>query len=172
MKTRVAALALAGLFIASGIAWAADNYRLSVPGGLVVSKRAVELSTGLYSDVVLAGSQYPAAATPITISATGTTAAVAATLAASATKTTYICGFAARGNATAAVTGNLTVAGTVTGTLNFTHFTAPVATGIGVTEQRFSPCIPASAVNTTIVITAPAAGTAGIASVSAWGYQL
>lgn len=123
------------------------------------------------AQVVQEAAQYPAASTPITASATGTTAAVAATLAAASGKRTFICGFSARANATAAVTGNLTVAGVITATMNFTQFTAPVASGIGIAEQTFYPCIPSSAVNTAIVVTAPAAGTAGISSVSAWGYQ-
>lgn len=120
---------------------------------------------------VLETQLFPAGATPITISATGTTAAVAATLAASTTKRTFICGFTSRANATAAVTGNLTVVGTITGTMNFTHWTAPAASGIGEINQSFYPCVPSSAINTAIVITAPAAGTAGVNSVSAWGYQ-
>ena len=120
--------------------------------------------------VVTEASQLPAGANPITVSATGTTAATAATLAASTTRRTFICGFSARSNATAAVTGNLTIAG-VTGTMNFTHWTAPTASGLGVTEATFYPCVPSSAVNTGIVITSPAAGTAGINSVAAWGYQ-
>lgn len=117
--------------------------------------------------------QYPIGATPITASATGTTAATAATLAGVAGKTTYLCGFSIRANATAAATGNATVAGTITGTLNFTQWTAPLASGLGVTEPPVGPaCIPASAVNTGIVITSAAPGSGGIVSVSAWGYQL
>lgn len=114
---------------------------------------------------------FPQGATPVTASATGTTAATAATLSGVASKTTYICGFSMRSTATAAVTGNATVAGTISATMNFTHWTGPVASSIGVTEQYFYPCIPASAVNTSIVVTSPAAGTAGVMSVTAWGYQ-
>ncbi len=119
-----------------------------------------------------AASEYPTGAVPITISATGSTGSTAATLAAGSTTTTYICGFAIRSNATAAATGNATVAGTITGTMNFTHWTAPLASGIGTTEEVFSPCVPASAVNTTIVVTGPAPGSGGTISVSAWGYRL
>ena len=106
-----------------------------------------------------------------TDSATGTTAATAATLAKTTTTTTYICGFAIRANATAAVTGDATVTGTITGTLHFTQFTAPAASGIGTIEQRFTPCLPASAANTTIVVTSAAPGTGGVVSVAAWGDQ-
>lgn len=108
---------------------------------------------------------------PETISATGTTGATTATLATAAATTTYICGFSIRANATAAATGNATVTGTITGTMNFTQWTAPNASGVGVTEEIFSPCIPASAVNTTIAVVSAAPGTGGVVSVSAWGYQ-
>jgi hypothetical protein len=118
-----------------------------------------------------ASGAYPSGATAETISATGTTAATAATLAAAVGKTTYICGFSIRANATAAATGNATVAGTITGTLNFTQWTAPLASGLGIAEQIFTPCVPASATNTTIVVTSAAPGSGGTVSVSAWGYQ-
>lgn len=117
-------------------------------------------------------SQYPSGAVPITISATGTTGATTATLAASASIKTYICGFSIRANATAAATANSTVTGTVTGTLNFTQWTAPLASGIGLTEQVFMPCIPSSAINTGIAVISAAPGTGGVVSVTAWGYQL
>jgi hypothetical protein len=35
----------------------------------------------------------------------------------------------------------------------------------------FTPCIPASAVNTGIAVNSFAAGSGGVAAVSAWGYQ-
>jgi hypothetical protein len=108
---------------------------------------------------------------PETASATGTTAATTATLATSVSTTTYICGFSIRANATAAATGNATVTGVITGTMNFTQWTAPLATGLGVTEETFTPCIPASAANTSIAVVSAAPGTGGVVSVSAWGYQ-
>jgi hypothetical protein len=64
------------------------------------------------------------------------------------------------------------VTGTVTGTLNFTQWTAPLASGLGVTEEVFSPCIPASAVSTSIAVISAAPGTAGVVSVTAWGYSI
>jgi hypothetical protein len=114
---------------------------------------------------------YPLASTPIQASTTGTTTAVTATLAANATKTTYLCGFSIRTNATAAVTNNITVTGPTT-TLNFTQWTAPTATGLGVAEMIFSPCIPGTAINTAVAVVSGAPGTGGIISNSAWGYQL
>ena len=116
--------------------------------------------------------QYPSGATAITASATGTTGATTATLAGAVGKTTYICGMSIRANATAAVTGNATVTGTITGTLNFTQWTAPTASGLGVTEQIFNPCVPASATNTGIAIVSAAPGTGGVVSSTGWGYQL
>lgn len=121
---------------------------------------------------LLLGNGYPAGSTPITISATGTTGATTATLATGASVTTYICGFSIRANATAAATGNATVTGTITGTLNYTQWTAPTASGLGVTEQIFNPCIPASAVNTGIAVVSAAPSTGGVVSVSAWGFTL
>lgn len=108
---------------------------------------------------------------PETISATGTTGATTATLATAAATTTYLCGFSIRANATAAATGNATVTGVITGTMNFTQWTAPNASGVGVTEEVFVPCIPASAANTSIAVVSAAPGTGGVVSVSAWGYQ-
>lgn len=109
---------------------------------------------------------------PVTVSAVGTTAATVATLPAIANRTTYLCGFSIRANATAAATGNVTVTGTVTGALNFAQWTAPLASGIGIVEPTLGGmCIPASAVNTGIVITSAAPGVGGTVSVTAWGYQ-
>lgn len=117
-------------------------------------------------------SQYPNGAVPITASATGTTGATTATLAASASIKTYICGFSIRANATAAATANSTVTGTITATMNFTQWTAPLASGIGLTEMAFTPCVPSSAINTGVAVISAAPGSGGVVSVSAWGYQL
>ena len=115
---------------------------------------------------------YPIGAVPYTATNTGTTGATTATLAGAASVTTYICGFSIRANATAAATGNATVTGVITATMNFTQWTAPNASGLGITEMIFSPCIPASAANTSIAVVSAAPGTGGVVSVSAWGYKL
>jgi hypothetical protein len=117
-------------------------------------------------------SQYPVGALPITASATGTTAATTATLAASVSLKTYICWMSIRANATAAITTNSTVTGTVSGTLNFMQWTAPLASGIGLTEMVFNPCIPSSAINTAINVISAPPGAGGLVSVAAGGYQL
>jgi hypothetical protein len=88
---------------------------------------------------------------------------------ASASLTNWLCGFSIRSSATAAVTGDATVTGP-TNTLHFTEFVAPVASGIGTVEESFDPCIPGTSVNTAIAVNSIAAGTAGVTSVTAWGY--
>ena len=94
-----------------------------------------------------------------------------ATLAAVAGKTTYLCGFSIRANATGAATGDATVTGTISGTLNFAQWTAPLASGIGIVEPPIVTCIPASAINTSISVVSAASGSSGTVSVVAWGYQ-
>lgn len=115
---------------------------------------------------------YPVGATPYTATATGTTGSTTATLAGASSVTTYLCGFSIRANATAAVTGNATVTGVITATLNFTQWTAPNASGLGVTEMVFAPCIPASGTNQNVAVVSAAPGTGGVVSVTAWGYKL
>lgn len=122
--------------------------------------------------VVYQKSQYPAGATPLTASATGTTGATTATLAGTSGKTTYICGYSIRANANAATTVTNTITGVITATLSSIMWVAPAASGIGIDEQIFSPCIPASATNTPIAIVSGAPGTGGAVSSKGWGYQL
>lgn len=116
------------------------------------------------------GGGFPNAATPITISATGTTAATVATLAATSGKTTYICGFSITSDATAGLAGNATVAGVITGTMTYIQGVG-VAPAVASLTQNYAPCVPASTTNTTIVITSAAAGVGGGTAVNAWGYQ-
>ena len=112
--------------------------------------------------------------TNISASATGTTAAVAATLAGVAAKTTFICGFSVSpGSATTAITITIVITG-ITNT--FTWAVGAPVTAVGVTgsivKESFNPCVPASAVNTGIVVTSGALGAGGINNdVQAWGYQ-
>lgn len=115
---------------------------------------------------------YPPGATPYTATATGTTGATTATLAGASSVTTYICGFSIRANATAATTGNATVTGVITATLNFTQWTAPAASGLGITEMIFVPPVPASGTNQSIAVVSAAPGSGGVVSVTAWGYKL
>lgn len=110
-------------------------------------------------------------AAQVTASATGTTAATTATIPAVAGRIAHLCGFSIRSNATSAATGDATVTGLVTGTLHFEHFTAPLASGMGVTEPPIGPgCIQASGPNQAIAVVSPAPGTGGNVTVSAWGF--
>ncbi len=129
---------------------------------------------------VIPSSQYPgnnvAAANPIT-AASGNiaNASAVATLPGVASKTTFITGFEITSDG--AGTGacfNPTVTGTITGTLTYTYC---VPTGVLLAATPlivpFSIAIPASAANTSIVVTLPALGTGSTnATVVAHGYQL
>ena len=122
--------------------------------------------------VVVPSSQYPVSSTPLHASATGTTAAVTVTLTADAGQINFICGFSIRSNATAALTGNATVTGLVnSSTGNFTEWVAPNASGLGVAEEIFTPCLPGNAINTAISVVSAAPLTSGITSVDVWGYK-
>lgn len=102
-------------------------------------------------------------------------ATVACTLAASAGKTTYITGLVMTSNgATAALGVTCTITGAITGTISFTYVYGAIAS---VTDSPLvlplpTP-VPASAANTTLVISCPASGAGGtLAAISAFGFQL
>lgn len=120
-------------------------------------------------------SQYPNTAVPITASASVAASANTATLAGTAGKTTYVCGFTVSGlGATAATVSTVTVANTVTGSLIYYEpIPAGVTVGLSPLVVPFNPCVPASAANTavTVTVSSPGAGNTNIA-VSATGYQL
>lgn len=157
----------------SSLATIATNTGAAIPAGSsIIGKVGIDQTTDGTTNGVRLTNGYPAGATAITASATGTTGATTATLAGTSGKTTYVCWLSIRANATAAATGNATVTGTITGTLNFTQWTAPLASGLGVTEEIFNPCIPASATNTGIAANSAAPGAGGTVSVSAGGYQM
>lgn len=87
--------------------------------------------------------------------------AATATLAGTATTTVYISGFTCTpGGATAAALVDLTVTGTLGGTLTYTAG-APAGAAVAGTpvNVNFNPPHPASAVNTNIVVSMPALGT-------------
>lgn len=116
--------------------------------------------------------QYPSGATAISASNVGSTAATTATLAGTAGKTTYICSYSVRANATAATTVQNTLTGILGGTDTHQFWVAPNASGIGIDEQIFNPCHPASAANTGIAVVSGAPGSGGLVSVTAKGFQL
>lgn len=99
---------------------------------------------------------------------TGTTGAVTGTLAAAAGRTTFICGFDVSVIGGTAAVGPITITGLIGGT--FTYQFSSLAAG-NTLSRTFTPCIPASAVNTAIVTTTTADGTASAVDVNSWGYQ-
>jgi hypothetical protein len=109
-------------------------------------------------------------------SASGTTAAVVATLPALAGRSTYLCGFSYQGSdATAGQVGVVAVTNVTGGTMNFAYPTLALGATVpqpGPLTVTFTPCLAATAQNTTIVVTGPALGAgATVATVNAWGYQ-
>jgi hypothetical protein len=128
-----------------------------------------------YLCVTASSNDYPVGATALTAASGNVAAAVAtATLAGAASVTTYITGFEITGaGATAASVVNITVTGTISGTLTYT---LAVAAGATLSNQplviQFSPAIPASAVNTSIVVSCPSLGTGNTNNtVVAHGYR-
>lgn len=145
---------------------------------------SVRTTDGLYSPIKLienADGTYSTASVempePTMLSASSgnvANASAAATLAAAAAKTTYITGFVVTaGGATAAALVDVTVTGLVGGTATFT-FAAPAGAAVGATPLvvMFTKPIPASAVNTAIVVTLPALGAGNTkATVNAFGFR-
>mgnify|MGYP001582767201 CR=1 FL=1 len=119
---------------------------------------------------------YPSGATAITAaSGNVANATAAATLAAVAGKTTYITGFEVTGSgATLGSIVTVTVTGTITTTLSYT--VAAIAGALLINTPlivAFPVAIPASAANTTIVVSMPALGAGNTnATVVAHGYQV
>ena len=112
--------------------------------------------------------------TPLTGSATGAASAANVTLAGTAAKTTYITGFQITGaGATAASVISVTITGTVTGTMNYNiAVPAGITTSITPLIVSFPIPVPASAVNTAIVVNVPSFGAGNTNSaVAAQGFQ-
>jgi hypothetical protein len=124
-----------------------------------------------FTGTVATSSQYPAGATPITGNANGTTGAVVGTLAGTAGKTTYICGFTVTAFGGTADPGPVTVAGTTGSSMTF-QMSLDSANTVSSLQQTFTPCVPASAANTAITITTTAAAGATGVNVVSFGYQL
>lgn len=101
-------------------------------------------------------------------------ASATATLPAGVGRTTYICGFAlTSAGSTAAAVVNPTVTNVVGGTQTFVYTSVAGATLANPSlVVNYSPCQPATAVNTTIVVTLPSLGAGNTnAAAVAWGYQ-
>lgn len=142
-------------------------YVISSAGVVTLMGGAVAAAAGL------AG--YPAGSTPVTSSSGNVAnASAAATLAGAAGLTTYLAGFVITGGgATAASLVDVTVTGLLGGTATHTlgvvaGATLPNAALIA----RFVPPIPASGLNTAIVVTVPALGAGNTKStVMAHGFR-
>lgn len=131
---------------------------------------------------------FPTAPTPYPVDSTGANATAVkassgnvanasgvATLAAVAGKTTYISSFDVTGSgATAASVVSVTVAGLLGGTATYTvSVVAGVTAANNVLRIQFDPPLPASAVNTAIVVTCPALGAGNTNNaVNAYGYYI
>lgn len=111
-------------------------------------------------------------------SVTGTSAnvaagAAAASLPAVANKTNYVSGFTVTASgATAGLPVTVTLAGVISGTMNFTFtFPAGVLVGASPLVVNFVHPIPGSGVNTAITVTCPSSGSGGTNSTAnIWGY--
>ena len=104
----------------------------------------------------------PAAGVALTTQSSGNVAAAvaAATLSGVAAKTTYITGFSVTGSgATVGAVVSVTVTGLLGGTATYTYTAATGAT-VGNTPLivSFVPAMPASAVNTSIIVSCPSLG--------------
>jgi hypothetical protein len=115
------------------------------------------------------GTGYPAGAIAVGGNAAGTTGAVVGTLPAAIGYRTYICGFNVQAIGATAAVGPITVAG-ITGSSQ-TYQGSNTTAGGQVASATFSPCIPASAINTAITITTTASAGATAVDVNSWGYQ-
>lgn len=145
---------------------AADTFNLT----------AVSATTPLPVTNSPGASNIPLSATSVSASSGNVAnASAAATIPAVAAKTNYITGFQiTAGGATAAAVVSVTVTGLLGGTATFT-FGVPAGAGVPATPLviTFPNPLPASAVNTAIVVTCPALGAGNTnATVTAQGYVL
>lgn len=140
-------------------------------------RRYRDMGDGTLAEVVSAAqSPYPVNAAPL-IASSGNKAntSAAATLTPGATQTAYLTGFEVTGSgAVAGLPVTVTVAGILGGTQSFTY---TFAAGVLVPNQPlivpFPVPLPASAINTPIVVTCPASGAGGTNNtVVAHGYAL
>lgn len=142
----------------------------STPFDTSIVQRFKDLLDGTFAQVVTA--LYPGNITAS--SGNVANASAVATLAGAAGKTTYITGFEiTAGGATAGALVLATITGLINGTATYVYAVATgAATGSPPLIVEFSAPIPASAVNTAIVVTLPALGAGNTnAAVVAHGFQ-
>lgn len=146
--------ALSYNYVFNGITW--DRLRGTANAGMSVAPYGVN--------------QTPIAATSGVVS----NANAVATLPGTAGKTTYISGYRCTNNgATTPTVVNLTVAGILGGTTTTVASVVAAGSLSAIISEAFNPPVPASAANTAIVVTLPAAGAGNtIAECHATGFQL
>lgn len=140
-------------------------------------RRFRDMGDGSFAEVVSAAqSPYPTGAVPLIASSGNKANAIAAaTLTPNAPQTAYLAGFEITGSgATAGLPVIVTVAGLLGGTISYTY---TFAAGALVPNQpllvAFPSPLPASAVNTPIVVSCPASGAGGTNNtVVAHGYAV
>lgn len=111
----------------------------------------------------------PINAVQVFVNATGTTAATTASMPAVAGKTNYLCGFNIDTTAASAAFVGPGLTGLLGGTLSI-FMGVTVSPVVSSYVKTFTPCLPASAVNTAITLTTGAAGTSGFTAATVWGY--
>lgn len=176
MRRIAFALLATGALVAIAWAQANNSNTWQTPGNQTVGgvvQMCPRSSDGLAvpcANTTAGAAGFPAGATPLTAGVNGTTTAFSVGLTGTATQTAYLCGFILSGSATAAATGAAAITGTLTG-FPF-QFGYPATPATATYTQTFTPCLPASAVNTTISVNSPAPGAGGVASIALWGYRL
>lgn len=145
---------------------ASSSQPVTIPGGTNINN--------FPANQIVSPQPYPSGAVPVNVTASGTTGTTVATLPAAVGKTTYICGWHDDVMATSIAVTNLQITGLSSGgSLNFLVTVLAQSTqGVGSAQQFYAPCLPASALNTAIVVTGGVPGTGGVQQVNAWGYQL
>lgn len=168
---------LAALLLFPGVAFA-QNAQVPVANAVLngniqtVYTPLVPNGDGTYSPRTVTAAPYASTQTPVSAGATGANALTVATLAAQAGKTNYLTGFEVTvGGATAGSVINVTVTGLTGGTLTYA---LAVPTGAALSASlvlEFTQPIPASAANTAVVVTVPAAGSGStVQTASAHGF--
>lgn len=180
MKKLLLALALALSACSAAFAQPVNNSNNWVTSGGQVVGGAVAMcvnpTTNLAAPCNASSGQAPVGATIVLGAFSGAdTTSQAATLAANATKTTFICGFTVTGLGATALTNVIVAVASLTGatTLSYQYSMPAGATVVTTTplNVRYQPCLPGNAINTAITVTVPGGAGNTSTAISAWGYQ-